>query len=67
MTLLVSFVTVDNVAFTVTDQTDLQACQILLQGQRCSLVGRQQDQEGHHATDLKNRYINHHFMTVMTH
>ena len=47
------FATVDNVRFTITDQTDLQARQVLLQGQRCPLVGDQQDHEGHHATDLE--------------
>ena len=36
---------VDDIRFIVTNQTDLQARQIILQGQRYPLVGDQQDQE----------------------
>ena len=50
-------IAVDNVAFTVTDQTDLQARQVLLQGQRCPLVGDQQDHEGHLLLILTDRGI----------
>ena len=44
--------TVDDIRFTITDQIDLQAGQIILQGQTCHLVGDQQDPECHHAADL---------------
>ena len=38
---LLTIVTVDDTRFTITDQTDPQARQIVLQGQRCPLVNDQ--------------------------